>query len=162
MTDNNAQAAFDKLLTEQQSLILATVNADGSPLASYTPFAIDADKNFYIFVSTLSQHTNNLQRTWQASLMLIADEATSALIFARLRVTLACQVRHIDRKSDLWQTAAALYEARFIDMFGLINGFRDFQMFCLTPENGSIVLGFGEAYEISGDQLSRFTQRSGM
>ena len=41
MTGDQAQAAYQKLLTEQQSAMLATVNTDGSPLASYTPFVLD-------------------------------------------------------------------------------------------------------------------------
>ncbi|MCG8349707.1 MAG: pyridoxamine 5'-phosphate oxidase family protein [Chloroflexales bacterium] len=154
-----AHVVYQKLLAEQQSAILATVNADGSPWASYAPFVADADQTFYVFVSTLSRHTANLARTGQASLMVIADELQSPQVFARQRLTFSCQVTTIARNSEAWQTAAALYEARFGDFFKLIGGFNDFQMFGLTPQQGWLVVGFGQAYEISGSALDVLTHQ---
>ncbi|MEM7119483.1 MAG: pyridoxamine 5'-phosphate oxidase family protein [Chloroflexota bacterium] len=156
-----AQQAYQKLLTNRQSLMLATVNADGSPLVSYTPFAVAADKRFYIFISTLAQHTANLLRTQQASLMLINDEAATKQIFARQRLTFSCQAKALVRNSHNWQSAASLYEARFGSFFNLIRNFGDFQMFRLTPQEGSLVVGFGQAYAIGGTALDELTLRRG-
>jgi len=155
-----AQTVYQKLLSEQQSVILATVNADGSPLSSYAPFALDADKNFYIFVSTLSNHTVNLTRTSQASLMLITDESQSTQIFARQRLTFSCHVTPIARDSEAWDKASSLYEARFGNFFHLIQGFSDFGMVCLTPHQGWLVVGLGQAYEIGGDALDILIHRT--
>lgn len=156
-----AEAVYQALLTEQQSAILATTSADGSPLASYTPFAVDPDKNFYVYTSTLAHHTENLLRTGQASLMLIADEADTAQIFARQRLTFACHVEELAWDSQPWQDAAARYDARFTDMFKLIRGFTDFKMFKLTPHEGTLVVGFGAAYIVHGDALDQLTLRRG-
>ena len=38
------QDLIDQLLLEKQSILLATVYRDGSPLASYTPYAVDSDQ----------------------------------------------------------------------------------------------------------------------
>lgn len=154
-----ARAIYEKLLTEQRSAMLATVNADGWPLASYAPFALDQAKNFYLFVSTLSQHTANLARSGQASLMLIADEAQSLQVFARQRLTFSCRATPLARDSEAWSGASLLYEARFGDFFQLVRDFSDFQMFRLTPEQGWLVAGFGQAYEISGAALDQFSHR---
>lgn len=155
----SAQAIYKDLLTTQQSIMLATINADGSPHVSYTPFAIDANKNFYIFISTLAHHTKNLLQAKQASLMVIADEAETTQIFARHRLTVSCEVNVLDRDSDEWQTAATLYGERFGKFFDLIRGFKDFNMFKLVPQEGSLVVGFGQAYSLSGDTLDDLTLR---
>ncbi|EDY81362.1 hypothetical protein VDG1235_980 [Verrucomicrobiia bacterium DG1235] len=33
----------------------------------------------------------------------------------------------------------------------------DFDLFCLTPEEGRLVLGFGKAYRVFGDGLSEIS-----
>lgn len=158
-TLEKAQQIYQDLLTSHQSIVLATVNEDGSPLASYAPYAVDSAKNFYIFVSTLAHHTSNLLRSDQASLMVIADESETQQIFARERLTFACHVEELSRDTSDWEHAAQLYGARFGDMFKLIRGFKDFRMFRLVPKDGSLVVGFGQAYAIHGDSLDELTQR---
>lgn len=155
----NAQHIYQELLTGQQSIVLATINMDGSPNASYTPFAVDSDKNFYIFVSTLAHHTENLLRTMHASVMVIADEAESTQIFARQRLTFSCQVEELARDSNDWKDAAGLYEERFGEFFKLIRGFKDFKMFRLVPKDGLLVAGFGQAYTVEGAKLDQLTLR---
>ncbi len=156
-----ANEVFQKLLTTQQSAMLATVNPDGSPLVSYAPFVTDTDKNIYVFTSALSYHTANLLRTGQVSVMLIADETATAQIFARSRLTFACTMEALPRDTDTWQTAAGLYEKRFANMFKLLRGLSDFSMFKLTPHSGTLVMGFGAAYSLHGDNLSELTLRVG-
>ncbi|MEB3313462.1 MAG: pyridoxamine 5'-phosphate oxidase family protein [Cyanobacteriota bacterium] len=80
-------AAYQALPSQLKSLMLATVNPDGSPQASYAPYLMDADRQFYIFVSGLSAHTANLLRTGQASVLLIQDEGQSPQVFARQRLS---------------------------------------------------------------------------
>lgn len=163
-TDNaeavaTAHEALHTLLTTQQSAVLATVNADGLPLASYAPFVADPAKNFYVFASTLSQHTGNLLRTGQASVMLIADEAETTQIFARARLTFACTAAELPRDGETWQVAAAHYEERFASMFSLLRGLGDFKMFKLKPYSGALVVGFGAAYTVGGDEMDHLTPR---
>ena len=93
MTDEpNAKAdietvrqSYQHLLSQSESLILATTNPDGTPRASYAPFIVNEQRQFYIFTSQLSAHTANLQHTGQASVMLLEDEAAATQIFARKR-----------------------------------------------------------------------------
>jgi putative heme iron utilization protein len=68
-------------------------------------------------------------------------------------------VTGVDRDSATWQEAGSLYEARFGDFFSLIKTFSDFQMFKLSPRSGWLVIGFGQAYELSGDKLDILTHR---
>jgi putative heme iron utilization protein len=155
-----AQAVYDHLLNGCQSLMLATINQDRTPLASYTPFVVDQARRFYIFISSLAHHTANLQRRRQASLMLIEDERAAAQIFARRRLTFQCEASFIERGTDEWEMAGSLYQARFGEFFAMIKSFSDFQMCRLSPTEGWLVIGFGQAYAISGKNLDILSHRS--
>jgi len=72
---SDVQSAYVNFPYRVQSLMLSTVTPAGQPQASYTPFVTDRDRAFYIFVSGLSSHTQNLQTTCKAGILLIEDEA---------------------------------------------------------------------------------------
>ena len=81
------QDRIDQLLYEIQSLLLATVHRDGSPLASYTPYAVDSDQSgFRILVSELAGHAQNLDRTQQCSVLVIRDEQDATQVYVRERL----------------------------------------------------------------------------
>ncbi len=68
------QDRIDQLLREIQSILLATRHQDGSPLVFYTPYAVDSDQaGFWILVSDLASHAQNLDRTQQCSVLVIRD-----------------------------------------------------------------------------------------
>ena len=58
-----AEQVYGQLLNDSQSLILATVNENDAPLASYAPFVVDEEQQFYLFASSLAAHTANLRRS---------------------------------------------------------------------------------------------------
>lgn len=154
-----ARQVYEQLLSQTRSLILATISPDGSPLTSYAPFIVNEQRQFYIFTSRLAAHTANLQRTGQASVMLIEDEAAITQIFARQRVTFQCQASLIPRDNQEGQAALADYEARFGKMVGLLKSLPDFQLFKLQPQSGSLVTGFAQAYALSGERFEIITAR---
>jgi putative heme iron utilization protein len=148
-------AAYQALPSQLKSLILATVNPDGSPQASYAPYVIDSDRRFYIFASSLSAHTGNLLGTGQASVLLIQDEGQSPQVFARQRLTYDCQVTLVERHTELWETIAQGFEDRFGEVVIMLRSLPDFQLLCLTPLGGRFILGFGAAYEVDSQDLSQ-------
>jgi putative heme iron utilization protein len=152
-----AHQIYRQLLNQARSLILATTSPDGTPLTSYAPFIVNEQRQFYVFTSQLAAHTANLRRTGQAGVMLIEDEAATTQIFARQRVTFQCRVRLISRDSAEGEAVLAQYEARFGKMVGLLKSLPDFQLFKLQPQSGSLVIGFGQAYALSGDRFETIT-----
>jgi putative heme iron utilization protein len=151
--------AYQQLLSQTESLILATTNHDGTPRASYAPFIVDEQRQFYIFTSRLAAHTTNLQRTGQASIMVVEDEAAATQIFARQRVTFQCQANLVPPNSAEGEVALTQYEARFGKIVGLLKSLPDFQLFKLQPQSGTLVLGFGQAYELDGDRFEVIVHR---
>jgi len=144
-----AREVCARLLAEYKTVSLATCDTDGVPQVSYTPVAIDAEHNIYIFVSELSEHTSNLFKRPRASLMLIEDESRTKQLFARNRLTLEGRVAPIARDHQEWAKAADVYRARFGKFFDQLAQLRDFHMFVVKPEKARIVIGFGAAFEIA-------------
>lgn len=152
---SEVQSAYVDFPNQVQSLMLSTVTPTGQPQASYTPFVMGRDRTFYIFVSGLSSHTHNLQKTPQAGILLIEDEANAQQIFARRRLMYDCSVVLIDRHDPQWTGFADQFKRRFGNLVDMLRQLPDFQIFQLMPQGGRFVVGFGAAYEVNPDNLDQ-------
>lgn len=157
----NARTVYQSLTERLHSVILATVSQTGVPHASYAPFVSDEAKNVYIFVSGLATHTSNLQATERASLLFIEDESNSPQIFGRTRLTLDCTVSTLGRNTFEWSLITDKFKERFGDIVDVISSLGDFSLFKLTPQEGQLVLGFGQAYRVGGEKLDTLTLITG-
>ncbi len=152
---DQAQTTYEGFVELFRSAILATVSAEGAPDASYAPFIVDADRNFYIFVSGLSSHTINLSATQRASILFIDDEAQTTEIFARRRLSYDCVARLLPRESPDWEAIADQFQQKFGELIETLRSLSDFRIYQLTPESGRFILGFGQAYQIDGKSLGQ-------
>lgn len=149
------QEAYVQFPERLQSIMLSTIAADGQPQASYAPFIMESDRTFYIFVSGLSSHTQNLKSNPKAGILLIEDESQASQIFARQRLMYDCRVDLVERHVPQWTVWADKFEAQFGNLIGMLRQLPDFQMFKLTPYAGRFVVGFGAAYDVDKDNLDR-------
>lgn len=156
---NRVTELYQEFPEKFRSIVLSTANADAIPQASYAPFLMDADKCIYIYVSGLSVHTANLKQTGRASVLFIEDEAETKEMFARRRLTYECVAEVLPRETDQWQDLIDRFEQRFGQVVELMKGLPDFQLFQLRPESGQFVLGFGAAYRVNVNDLSRLESR---
>ncbi len=136
---------IEEILAKNKSLILATVNAEGAPNASYAPFARVGNK-FYILVSFMSVHTKNLRDQGKASAMFIEDEADTKQMYARTRLTLTVTSKAIERGTEEWNNGIAKLQDIHGKILDVLVGMEDFIMVELTTQKGSYVNGFGSAY----------------
>lgn len=141
------------------SVIMATVNHHNEPEASYAPY-LEQNGQYYVYISALASHTRSLQYNPQCQLLFIEDEATSKNLFARQRLTLSCHAIEIQRDTLAFETILNALEEKFGNMMRLLRTLNDFQLFQLTPKTGSYVLGFGKAYELTGEQFNQITHVS--
>jgi putative heme iron utilization protein len=156
-----AQQGYQDLLAGFQSIQLGTVSADGTPEASYSPAIVDDARRFYVYVSELAAHTGNLMETGKASVLVIEDEGTADIIFARKRATFTCQAIRIDRHNEEWESVIARFEHKFGKMMGFLKTMEDFHLFRLEPSYARLVLGFGKAYDVTGSQMSEIVHVNG-
>ena len=147
--------AYQALPTRMLSLMLSTVSDDGLPHASYAPYIIDDDYQIFIFTSGLSAHTDNLHTTGLASVLLIEDEAVVTQVFARQRITYDCRAALLPRGTEAWEAVADRFEQRFGEIISMLRSLGDFQIFCLSPQAGRFVMGFGAAYAVNPKDFSQ-------
>ncbi|MEM1395360.1 MAG: pyridoxamine 5'-phosphate oxidase family protein [Cyanobacteria bacterium P01_H01_bin.150] len=155
---NKATVEYQQFTQEFQSIIISTVNDEGIPNGSYTPFIMDEFRNIYIYVSGLSIHTQNINLNQKVNVLFIEDEAQTSQIFARRRLNYQCTASLIERETDEWLNIVGKFEARFGEIIEMLRGLADFRIFKLTPDSGRFVIGFGQAYHISGDNLDKLVQ----
>ena len=147
-----------KLHNTCQTLQLATVAPSGEPEASYAPYLYQ-DGSYYIFISELASHTQNLLHNPQVSIMLIESEADARNPFARKRFTAQCLTVEINREADNYEPILDQLEQRFGSTVGMLRTLPDFHLFELQPQQGRLVIGFGKAFELDVDQLGAVDQK---
>lgn len=136
----------------RKTLQLATRDSDGTPNASYSPFALTSD-GFYILVSDLARHGQNLKQSSKVSAMLLEDESEAKTVFARRRLTFDVTAEAVGRDSAEFTAAVDALAQRFGDMPRGLAGLADFNLYRLTPTRGLYVKGFGQAFALSGSEM---------
>ena len=144
---------LQQLLTDCQELqqsfstvLLSSIDQQGQPLISYAPY-IEFKGSFYIFVSTLSEHTNNMLNKAVASAMFIEDEHSAKNLYARKRAVLQVTVQQIDLDAEVAQAVFKQMREKLGNTIELLRTLSDFKLLQLKPEQGRFVVGFGKAYD---------------
>ncbi len=145
----------EALIGSLSSVVLATAGHNSQPLASYAPVYVDDSRRLHVYVSSLAKHTALLRRTGKASAMFIEDESASSDLFARKRLSVDCDVSVIPRETPEWGSLMDAMEDRLGDTVASLRGLVDFDLFQLVPTKGRLILGFGQAYRVFGENLSQ-------
>lgn len=125
---SDIQTAYVDFPEGLQSLMLSTLRPDGQPQASYAPFVMDGERQFYVFVSGLSSHTQNLKTTAKAGILLIEDESSASQVFARKRLMYDCTAELIERHNPQWTIWADRFQGRFGALIEMLRQLPDFQI----------------------------------
>ena len=140
---------------ERRTLQLATVDENGRPNVSYAPYVQNQD-GYFVLISGIARHARNLQVNPSVSIMMIEDEGSSKQLFARKRLTFDAIASVVQRDSEQWNLVIAQMQARFGEIIDGLSQLQDFVLFNLKAEQGLFVKGFGQAYQVSGDDLVDF------
>lgn len=140
---------------ERRTLQLATVDGEGRPNVSYAPF-VQNQEGYFILISHIARHARNLDINPHVSLMMIEDESSSKQIYARQRLTFDAVASVVPRESTLWRQVIGQMQQRFGEIIDSLSQLQDFSLFQLKVEQGLYVKGFGQAYQVSGDDMVDF------
>jgi putative heme iron utilization protein len=146
------QKSIGKLIDSLKSVQLATINKQAEAEISYTPFVLH-DSHYYIFISELATHTENIMLNQKLSILFIEDERSSQNIFKRKRMSLKCTSKEISRDSDRWHQTMQAFQTRQGNTVKLLQTLPDFHLFELSPSQGTFIQGFGQAFSLSGERL---------
>lgn len=150
-TDNALREYLD-LRDSILSVQLATLGDEQTPESSYAPF-VWYDGNIFLFLSELARHTQNLRRDSAIGLMLIEDEANARNPFSRRRIYLQGTAHSVLRDHESFTPVLAEFSRRFGAVMEVIEPLPDFHLFRVNVYQGRFILGFGQAYRLSGDDL---------
>ncbi|MFM2592846.1 heme utilization protein HutZ [Vibrio harveyi] len=140
---------------ERRTIQLATVDAEGRPNVSYAPY-VQNQEGYFVLISQIARHARNLLENPNVSLMMIEDEGSSKQLFARKRLTFDAVATVVERDSEMWQQVVGQMKDRFGEIIDGLSQLEDFVLFNLKAEQGLFVKGFGQAYQVSGDDLVDF------
>ena len=149
---NKAQENIKNLVTNNNSLILATSHQNQAH-SSYACFAFDEkEKCFYILVASISRHTKNIGSNPNLSGMLIADESKTKMPWFRKRI-------HYDLKGEIIKNPSANIIKLLQNKFGLaVLQFMkmNFNVIKLKIIKGLMIIGPGQGFEL--DEKNNITK----
>jgi heme iron utilization protein len=141
------------LLDGRRVAALGTINADGSPLVSMVPYAVQPALGcFVIHVSALAAHTGNLLARPTVSLLVMQGEEAGAPVHALPRATFDGTARAMAPDGAEGAACRAAYLARFPEAEPMTH-FGDFRFVAIEPSGARQVAGFGSARSISADEV---------
>lgn len=150
MNADQARALRD-LVRDQDIAALGTLHG-GEPYVSMVPYALPADgAEFYIHVSRLAAHTQDMLASRRVSLLIVARGGESPQ--SRARVTNQGDARQMDRDSAEYATARACYVARFPHAAHIFE-LADFSIFTIRPVSARVVGGFAQAFSVGAASLA--------
>ena len=140
------------ILQTQRVAALATLQADGTPYVSMTPYAIDRSTGRVVLqVSALAPHAQHMRDDARISLLMISSEVTDAET-APPRVTLEGRAEFLVHGSPEWQSGRAAFLDRFPDI-GPIGAVLDFDFIALSLHAVRQTSGFGTSRRVEGEAI---------
>ena len=145
----SAAAEARKFLRSTRSAVLSTHSArfDGYPFGSIAPFVLDHEGNPLILISTIAEHTKNIQKDPRVSL--IAFDPAAPDMQAGGRLTLLGDATITDKQDGALRTRYLRYfptAAQYFDM-------HDFLFHRIEIRQARYIGGFGNIHWIAGEAL---------
>lgn len=137
---------YIEFINNCKSLLISSVNEEGTPFISYAPYVTHEDK-IYIYISQISDHYRYVESNERIHVMLIEDEAKSPNIFARQRARWECETANLGNEGHE-EIFAKFDDVCGANMMKMLRGL-DFSLFELSPLEGRYVIGFGQAFDVS-------------
>ena len=141
----------EQLINNSKSMMIS-VSYDGFSDIGYAPYFFQ-NNIFYIYSSELSSHIKLLLLKKTGTFMIIKDENDSQNIWARLRLKFDAKISTIVRDSKEFHDISDGISAKLGQTMNLIKQFNDFHLIKIVPSKGTIISGFGSAFNLKGASL---------
>lgn len=150
--DNESEQALLHLLNTQRTGALGTLR-DGAPFVSLLTIVPAPDFSaFYIHISRLAFHTQDILRDPRVSLMLAEPDLGASDPLQLPRLSIIGRAREVEKNSAQYENAATWYLARFPN--AQVNfQLGDFALFRIEPQRARFVAGFGKIFNLDRSDL---------
>ncbi|RXJ97390.1 heme iron utilization protein [Malaciobacter molluscorum] len=152
---------LNEFINSFKSINLSTLDENNFPFSSYAPF-IKYNNKYYVYLSDMAKHANNLKNNPKVCIFFIEDEKDCENIFARKRVTLQATSNLIKRDTKKFEKILDEFEKLNKDTVKVTREMLDFNLFELAPIYGEAIFGFGKAYNIGGEHFDTLIQRDNL
>ena len=150
---------LNEFLETLKSLTISSLDENKNPFSSYAPF-VKYNHKYYVYLSLMAKHSSNLTNNKIASIFFSEDEKDCANIFGKKRVSIQCNVKKLEQKTDEETLILDEFRTKFgSEMVDMLHKMGDFYLFEFTPFYGEAVFGFGKAYNLGGENFEEFVER---
>ena len=150
---------LNEFLEPIKSLTISSLDDKRYPFSSYAPF-VKYNHKYYVYLSLMAKHSSNLTQNKIASIFFCEDEQTCKNIFAKKRVTIQCETSKLEQNTQEEKVILDEFRNKFgAEMVDMLKKMGDFYLFEFTPFYGEAVFGFGQAYNLGGENFEEFVQR---
>lgn len=149
MSNTNEHKEMFKLLTHEGDGVLSTISLDveGYPFGSVTPYCLDADFIPNILISSIAQHTKNIIANPKVSL-LISERNDKTNKQALSRLTYVGEAQKVTDDEDIKKRYLSYFPAA-ADYFKT----HSFSFYRINPVRLRFIGGFGKIYWIEKEGL---------
>ena len=142
---NNARDARQMLRAHRYgALCTLSKKFDGHPFGSITPYLVDHDGSLLILISTLAEHTKNIQHDPRLSLITHNQESPHIQTQGRITVVGTAQIVTDKDKADTRYLRYFPEAQSYFDM-------HDFSFYRIMPQSLRYIGGFGKIHWIEAD-----------
>ena len=156
--DAQSEKLLAQIIRNTRIAALSTLR-DEEPLSSMVAFVpLEDFSAFYIHVSRLAQHTVDMKKKKQVSLLITETDDGRADPQTLARVSIRCSAEMLENGAPGYTPIKELYLARFTaseEIFKL----DDFNFWRLRPKGGRYVAGFAKAYNVTVETLQDVSKR---
>lgn len=141
------------LVKNSRTASLGTLH-DGAPFVSMVLTAPDPTHSvWFIHVSRLSGHTQDLLKDKRVSLMLALPDTGEKDPQQLARLTLVGEATELEGGSDEEASAKEIYLGKFPHMADIVEQLGDFSFWAIRPKSARFVGGFARAFTLDADAL---------
>jgi putative heme iron utilization protein len=150
--DTDSERTLAQLIRSQRIAALGTLR-DGAPLVSMVLYAASADlSTFYIHISRLAQHTQDIQQDARVSLMIAEADPGNQDPQSLARISIRGEAVEIPPTAVDYEQARAVYlekspQAAFNFKLG------DFTLYRIQVRRARYVAGFGKIFNLTAEDF---------
>jgi putative heme iron utilization protein len=156
--DAHSEKLLAQIIRETRIAALSTLR-DEEPLSSMVAFVPLPDFSaFYIHVSRLAQHTVDMNKKKQVSLLITETDDGRPDPQTLARVSIRGSAEMLENGAPGYTPIKELYLARFPEAEQVFQ-LEDFNFWRIRPKGGRFVAGFAKAYNITVETLQKVSER---
>ena len=156
----NAQSekVLAQIIRNTRIATLGTLRHEAPQVSMAAYIFADDFSAFHIYVSRLAQHTMDMQKNKEVSLLICETDDNRTDPQTLARVSIRGKAEQIENGAPGYMPLKKQYLERFPEseqLFKMI----DFNFWRITPKGGRYVAGFAKAYNITPDTLKKVSER---